>query len=583
MRGWRRWTAGFFFFGWTASWAAGVPDRSMQEILDRLRNSPPSLSGLEDRASLWRALVGPAPLPVRCGTPVAAALGERRSSLSPALRAGVDRLLQPPPSSRRLAVAEGYELRASAPIREDLADENGNGVADVFDRAFDETSRALRLWTENLGWLPPAGRPSGSAVRIILADLPPDLDAMALADGEPERTFEEDATATVVMSRTLVDRPDEFARVLVHQMAHAVLWAYSHREEPAWQEASAVALEIEARRDAHPYLGSFAERLQQRGVSLRSDRLGLAQGGGLWALFLDLSHPAHDSALRRLWEELAAVPRANLTEAAETVFTRLEGPDAGAEIATYLAWGLFTGERDDGRHFPFAGALRAVPADAQHAEYPADGPPPGLSLEPWSGAVVRLETGRDPGGLRVEFHGEERGRWSVLALFEGREAGALRSTFVPVDAEGRASLRFPWRALAAVTLIVVNAAAPGTGGAHFSYSIGHDPSYPFDLAGLEAEPTRDGVALRWTTDGEQDLAGWNIYRSASALRDFERVNQLPIPAGGDVRDPLHYLFLDSDAAPGRKYYYYVEGLTAAGFAERSHSVSARTPAAARQR
>jgi len=459
-------------------------------------------------------------------------------------------------------------------------DDGTRGLPDGLDLALEETARALRTWSDAQGWLPPAEGGSGRVLPIAFEELPDGIDALLLLDHEPEQTFEEDATALIVVSRHLLDDSRALTRALIHQAAHAVLWAYSHREPPLWQEASAVALELQATRDAQPYVDLFSERLHSRTRSLLPQRLREAQGAGLWTFFLDVSRPAGSAALRRVWEELAAVPGDNLADALETAMRGPEGQGLGEEIATYLAWGLFTGDRDDGRHFPFAGALRGGVPDALHSEFPASGA--GTGIEAWGGSVVRLQTGTEPGGLRVQFQGDEPGRWSVLALFEGRSGGALYSAWLPVDADGRAELRFPWSGLRSATLIVANAASPGSAPARFGYSVWREPSYPFELAGFQAEAEAAGILVSWTTDGERDMAGWNLYRSLSPLTGFVRVNRLPIPAGGEVREPLRYLFLDTEAEPGRKYYYRLEGLTTGGFNEATTTVSARTPGRIRQ-
>jgi hypothetical protein len=267
----------------------------------------------------------------------------------------------------------------------------------------------------------------------------------------------------------------------------------------------------------------------------------------------------------------------NLTDAAERLLGGAEGNGLGEEIATYLAWGLFTGERDDGRHLPFAAALRTVGEDGIHSEYPVSEPSARRALPPWSGAVYRFEAAREPGGLRLEFQGEEHGRWSVLALLEGRDR-SLRSAWLEPDGNGRRRLSVPLRAVSAVTLVVANASAPGQEEASFSYAAWHDPAYPFELAGLRAEADWEGVALAWSTDGEIDLAGWNVWRAASPAGAWVRVNRLPIPAGGDAREPLHYVFLDSEIEPGRKYYYQLEALTSGGLSEITPAVSVRVPA-----
>jgi hypothetical protein len=58
-----------------------------------------------------------------------------------------------------------------------------------------------------------------------------------------------------------------------------------------------------------------------------------------------------------------------------------------------------------------------------------------------------------------------------------------------------------------------------------------------------------------------------------------RLNGVAIPAYGDGGADVGYLFADDAVRAGRRYYYQVEGLTAIGLAERSHTASARVEAA----
>jgi hypothetical protein len=556
-------------------WAEQGRIDSAQPLLDDLRRGAPAPSAGGEFRARWEALAGADPLSIPCATPLLLSLRHARASLPRASQEAVERLLETPRPSRRLGSLEGFEVRVARASR--LA-ATGADIPEALARALEEAGRALRLWTETLGWNPPVESAQGRLLPIFLADLPEEVDALALVDSEPERTFEEDATASILVQPRLLEDPERLGRALVHQAAHALLWAYSHRESPAWQEATAVALEAMARRNASAYAEPFGERLQARSRSLRDESLRLARGAGVWALFLELSRPAgSDSVLRRLWEELGAVSGDNLTEAAESLLAGGAANGLGEEIATYLAWGLFTGERDDGRHLPFAAALRTAVEDGIHVELPVTGPAGRHALPPWSGAVYRFEAGREPGGLRIEFQGEEHGRWSVLALLEAPDH-SLRSTWLAADGDGRSRLSLPLRSVSAVTLVVANASAPGQDEASFSYAAWRDPAYPFELTGLRAESVREGVALAWSTDGEVDLSGWNVLRGVSPAGALVRVNRLPIPAGGDAREPLHYVFLDSDVERGRKYYYHLEALTAGGLSEPTPAVSVRVPA-----
>lgn len=577
------WAVAVCCMAWTGAEAEAPPGRSAADIVRSFRSLAPTLSAQQSPMELWGQITGPDPLPIRCATPLSLALHLEQPRLGFHARSLVRNLLAAPQTREPFVLADGLEWRTTRSAGRTLSGSLRPSATEAILHASLEASQALALWTDDMGWLPPVTASPGKPLTVYISDdLPAGADGMSLPVSEPEHTFEEDAAAAILLSSRLLDHPERLQQALIHQLAHTVLWAYSHREAPTWQEASAVALEVEARRDARPYLDHFTERLQRRSASLLSDDLQLSQGSGLWALFLDMSRPVSGPILRQLWEELAAVPGDNLAEAAESTLAALDRSDLGSEIATYLAWGMFTADNDDGRHFPFAAALGPTRADSVHASYPAQGPTGSGALEPWSGHVVQLLPGAAPGGTRLEFQGDDRGRWTLLALFEGRNGGPLYSAEIPVDSDGRATLSFPSQAVSRASLAVAYVSARGSEAGTFSYSVWHDPAYPYELAGLQAEPTPGGAVLSWTTQSESDLAAWNLYRSRSPLTGYVRINQVPILAGGDTRETLRYIYLDGNAEPGRKYYYYLEGLTTGGFAERSPGISIRTSESAQR-
>jgi hypothetical protein len=143
---------------------------------------------------------------------------------------------------------------------------------------------------------------------------------------------------------------------------------------------------------------------------------------------------------------------------------------------------------------------------------------------------------------------------------------------VEVDDSGQARVRFPWSGVSDSLLVVVNAergAEPG----RLSFWARHQPTIPFDLLDLRADPGPDGVAIQWTTDSETDLYGWNLYRSPRSGGGFRRLNGVLIPAAGSDREAATYTFLDASPT-GRKAYYYLEAVTVDGFTEPTHVIGA---------
>ena len=93
---------------------------------------------------------------------------------------------------------------------------------------------------------------------------------------------------------------------------------------------------------------------------------------------------------------------------------------------------------------------------------------------------------------------------------------------VKTDVEGRGSLAIP------VTPIKL---AP--------------PSSPVGLVGI---PLKDGIELNWRKNPETDLLGYNIYRREVGEKEYQRLNESPLPKE---------TYLDTKVEVGREYEYAV--------------------------
>src|SRR5262249_21982400 len=145
--------------------------------------------------------------------------------------------------------------------------------------------------------------------------------------------------------------------------------------------------------------------------------------------------------------------------------------------------------------------------------------------------------------------------------------GEVRHVPVEIDASGRGFIPVPWRSLAAIDMLVQNLSSPPAQPADFYYAIDYDPTVPYDLLSFTAQDAPGGAALAWSTDSEERLAGWNIWRSETLLGPFSRINRYLVPGTGPTGQSMSYVYLDSTVEPGRKYYYYLEGMTLDGLSE----------------
>ncbi|MDZ7346779.1 MAG: T9SS type A sorting domain-containing protein [candidate division KSB1 bacterium] len=84
-----------------------------------------------------------------------------------------------------------------------------------------------------------------------------------------------------------------------------------------------------------------------------------------------------------------------------------------------------------------------------------------------------------------------------------------------------------------------------------------------DLAAFEARRMTDGVSLCWRTESESNLAGYNIYRSATKDGEYTKINETMITAQGVAEAGFIYEFLDRSASDG-VYWYKLEDVSLNG-------------------
>lgn len=75
---------------------------------------------------------------------------------------------------------------------------------------------------------------------------------------------------------------------------------------------------------------------------------------------------------------------------------------------------------------------------------------------------------------------------------------------------------------------------------------------------LEAVPVRDGIEIRWSTESEVRICGFNVLRSESGESRFLAVNRGLIPSGGNGSSGADYRWKDKLAVPGITYRYGLE-------------------------
>ncbi len=519
-----------------------------------------------------------------CATPLMLSLWQNTGRLNQATRLGLESVTFVPHGSGSavLPSPDGaflihYSNDVSSRDFVDPFDGDLDGAPDGVERIASELTDLLGDFIHQLGW-PPAAARSGRPVDVFLVGMSDDpaapIAGFALpvaADspaGGPAIVASEGADSLLYLDARLAAGSAASKAAVAHQLAHMVLTRESSREAAWWHEASATWIENRLMGNAAAAAAGFDDAAIQPALGLALDQLVLGHEAFLWPHYLSLSSLSDAMLLRRIWQELSAVPGGNTMEAMDRVLREQLGTSLAEELSAFHIWNLFVGQADDGQHYPFGDHLPTPPGDAIYDQFPARGGAPSGPLSPSGSALIRLLGDGSPGGLRLQFDGAASGLWSVgLIVYSATEPGVLRMVPVEVDDTGRARTSIPWRRLAVVDLLVQNLAAAGQPPADYTFSIDYDLTVPFDMLHLSVDETDSGALLSWSTESEDRLAGWHVYRGASPLGPFTRITPWLLPGAGDASQPSSYLFMDSSAEPGRRHYYQVEGMTLDGFGE----------------
>jgi len=502
----------------------------------------------------WLASSETAPAP--CATPLVDRLATGEST--DGTRAVLALLARPPAEQRLVSTRDGrfaiHIQAAASPGR----DPDPEWVARVAEALV--SSRSYLAGT--LGWPDPA--PGSDRTHVFVTRLGAGLEGFLVPAAPGSRTVR----AIVIDSNLSRDR---ILPAVLHQEAHLSLADFGPAPE-WWSEATASFLAFEGSGDREAQRGAIAARLDRAAEGLDTDLPAAMQGGLLWPLFL--SERASDPAIvRQVWQAQKDL-RVDPLAAADSVLRRRLGIPVEQGLREMAVWNLFTGRRDDGAHYPSAHDLPEAPLT------PVAGTVPGTAggldaIAPTGSLSLRLPAERLRGSLAfgLEAHG---GRPAADLLVFYRSEGS-HPVLVPVDLEsGSATVAVPWTDAVEAWIVLRNQATTADeGAARFDVRFDLDARSPFDLAAFSATTVGPGIVLEWTTASEQGLLGWNVYRSESPSGPFVRLNAVAIPAYGDGGADIGYLFADDAVRPGRRYYYQIEGLTALGLAERSHTASAR--------
>ena len=524
------------------------------------------------------ALLAGKSLPIHCASPLLMELGRHRELLPYPLHESL-RLLSFRPFLLHEAAYQTrdgrfrihYTLDASSPDSIDGTDADLNGVPDRVDRVEMTLVRAVETLSARLSWPLPVGGPRMDSYDIYLVSLGAGRGGFTVLDREISTTPQDDAS-----SHILVDGradPAQMEAAVIHQFAHASLLALSTRASAWWSEATAAWLETVVTGDPSSQRDALAGRLARLDLSLASDSLLLSQGNSIWVSFLADRLDGNEGEILQIWRELSVRGTEAFPGLLDEILSRNGGDGMAGAFREFTRWALFTAEKDDGEHFRLGRWFPALVPRASYDSFPADSAGAEL-VEPLGAAVYRLVGDGSRGGIRIRFDAAEAPSGLEVDLVITPATGTRRPYLVELtpDSRGAAEVGIPWRDVSEAMMIVRN---PSIGGrpARYRFTAAPDPLFPYDLSSFSALPSGAGVALQWSTGSEEDLLGWNVYRSVSPAGPFLRINPMTLPSGGDSDEETDYIYQDDSTLEGRRYFYLVEGITLQGLPERSFPVS----------
>ncbi|MCA9990585.1 MAG: hypothetical protein H6666_08325 [Ardenticatenaceae bacterium] len=72
------------------------------------------------------------------------------------------------------------------------------------------------------------------------------------------------------------------------------------------------------------------------------------------------------------------------------------------------------------------------------------------------------------------------------------------------------------------------------------------------------------LTIRWTTESELDIIGFNLYRSDTPDGEFVKINAELIPPAPDPFIGGEHTFVDKNVIRGQTYYYQLESIDRRG-------------------
>jgi dockerin type I repeat protein len=366
-------------------------------------------------------------LPVKSATPYILDAVRNWELLSPAEKAQVSAYLYRPTMDSIYISPDGhfairYSLRFPDSTSADDLDESG--FPDYVERAAIYADSAYRYYQGHQGYLPPP--PDADGIYDIY------LVSLGFAYGSTSYEQQGDSSwndyssyikINCNMQSIIYDNQDPEGDVIgalkvtcVHEFFHATQFAYDAFEELWWMESTATAFEdvlygeVKDNYQFLPYFFDYPDSSMNSGPYS-------CYGAFVWPLYLINRYDT--SVIKNIFEY------ARFYGALESIDSVLAAYDTDLTVAypEFTVWNYFTGDRDDGSHYPDGAGFPYMPWDQSLANYPFTQvnpvtAPDGLGCN----YLISYPDPMPAGLLKLGFDGAPSATWRFsYILFDGNE------------------------------------------------------------------------------------------------------------------------------------------------------------------
>lgn len=94
------------------------------------------------------------------------------------------------------------------------------------------------------------------------------------------------------------------------------------------------------------------------------------------------------------------------------------------------------------------------------------------------------------------------------------------------------------------------------------------------IAGILAlNLTQPTIRIRWATESELDVTGYNLYRANEPDGTFVKINTVLLPPADDPFIGGEHTYTDTETSWGKTYYYQLETIDRSGNSSRSTTIT----------